>query len=217
MGNSDAQEKLTQIFEYLRFNGIVKTQTDFAIAIGVRKTQLSEAFHGSQKRLTKGLFKRIADTYGDYISPAWLIDGVGEMVVPDRSATRPHLPLAVAAGPTGVTCQSVMADECEFVAIVPNFPLYEFSVKVTGDSMCPALMDGDTIYCRSVDVEAPLDAEAFYVVDSADGAVIKHLQHVAEGLRCVSENSAYAPYIIPAASVLKIYRVVGFTRALVPK
>ena len=217
MGNSGAQQRLIQAFEYLRFNGIVRNQTDFADTIGIRKTQMSEAFHGSEKRLTKGLFKRIADTYGDYISRAWLIDGVGEMVVPDRSATRPHLPLAVAAGPMGVTCQSVMADECEFVGIVPNFPFYEFSVKVTGDSMYPALMDGDTIYCRSVDVDAPLDADAFYVVDSADGAVLKHLQAVPDGLRCVSENPAYAPYIIPAASVLKIYRVVGFVRALVAR
>lgn len=217
MGNSDAQQKLIQVFEYLRFNNIVSTQADMANAIGIRFQHLNNAFHGDATRLTKGLFKRIADTYGDYISPSWLIDGVGEMVVPDRSATRPHLPLAVAAGPTGVTCQSVMADECEFVAIVPNFPLYEFSVKVTGDSMYPALMDGDTIYCRSVDTEAPLDGEAFYVVDSSEGAVLKHLQAVPEGLRCISENTAYPPYIIPAANVLKIYRVVGFARALVPK
>lgn len=217
MGNSGAQQRLIQVFEYLRFNNLITTQAEFANAIGVRSQHLNNAFHGDTTRLTKGLFKRIADTYGDYVSAQWLIDGVGEMVVPDRSATRPHLPLAVAAGPMGVTCQSVMADECEFVAIVPNFPLYEFSVKVTGDSMYPALMDGDTIYCRSVDVDAPLDADAFYVVDSADGAVIKHLQRAAEGLRCVSENPAYAPYIIPAAGVLKIYRVVGFTRTLVAK
>ena len=217
MGNNDAQEKLTQVYEYLRSKGIIHNQVDMAQDLGMHVQHFNAALHGVQKRLTKGLFKRIADTYGDYISRAWLIDGVGEMVVPDRSATRPHLPLAVAAGPTGVTCQSVMADECEFVGIVPNFPFYEFSVKVTGDSMMPALMDGDTIYCRSVDVEAPLDADAFYVVDSTEGAVIKHLQRAAEGLRCVSENPAYAPYIIPAASVLKIYRVVGFVRALVAK
>ena len=217
MGNDNAQQRLIKVFEYLRFNNLITTQAEFANAIGVRSQHLNNAFHGDTTRLTKGLFKRIADTYGDYVSAQWLIDGVGEMVVPDRSATRPHLPLAVAAGPTGVTCQSVMADECEFVGIVPNFPLYEFSVKVTGDSMMPALMDGDTIYCRSVDTDAPLDADAFYVVDSTEGAVLKHLQAVPDGLRCVSENPAYAPYIIPAASVLKIYRVVGFVRALVAK
>lgn len=217
MKKQNCTDRLRQSIDFLRLNNVVKTHEDIASALGYSRTNVTKAINGDFRYLTNKFLIRFADTYGDYISRAWLIDGVGEMVVPDRSATRPHLPLAVAAGPTGVTCQSVMADECEFVGIVPNFPFYEFSVKVTGDSMMPALMDGDTIYCRSVDTDAPLDADAFYVVDSAEGAVLKHLQAVPDGLRCVSENPAYAPYIIPAASVLKIYRVVGFVRALVAK
>ena len=81
------------------------------------------------------------------------------------------------------------------------------------------IADGDesmTAKMVGVGVAMP-DGEAFYVVDSTEGAVLKHLQTVPDGLRCVSENPAYAPYIIPAASVLKIYRVVGFVRALVAK
>lgn len=217
MEKQNCTDRLRQSIDFLRLNNVVKTHEDIASALGYSRTNVTKAINGDSRYLTNKFLIRFADTYGDYISAAWLIDGIGEMVAPDRSATRPHLPLAVAAGPTGVTCQSVMADECEFVAIMPNFPSYEFSVKVTGDSMMPALMDGDTIYCRAVDTDAPLDAEAFYVVDSSEGAVLKHLQAVPDGLRCVSENPAYAPYIIPAASVLKIYRVVGFVRALVPK
>lgn len=217
MKKQNCTDRLRQSIDFLRLNNVVKTHGDIASALGYSRTNVTKAINGDSRYLTNKFLIRFADTYGDYVSAQWLIDGVGEMVVPDRSATRPHLPLAVAAGPTGVTCQSVMADECEFLAIVPNFPLYEFSVKVTGDSMMPALMDGDTIYCRAVDTDAPLDGEAFYVVDSTDGAVLKHLQAAPDGLRCVSENPAYAPYIIPAANVLKIYRVVGFVRALVAK
>lgn len=208
----DYLHRLVQAIDYLKDKGQIHKQQDIADSLGMAKTHLSSALHGG-KYLTTGFLKRFARAYAEYINEDWLLTGEGEMVKVDTRSLRPRLPLEVAAGPMGVTIGTAIESNCEFLPIIPDMPTYDFTIPVRGDSMEPLLFDADILYCRAIDNASELREDGVYVLDSAEGAVVKRLTLTADGVLCKSENPKYAPYIIPAAEVLRIYIVVGMSRS----
>lgn len=208
----DYLHRLVQAIDYLKDKGQIHKQQDIADSLGMAKTHLSSALHGG-KYLTTGFLKRFARAYAEYINEDWLLTGEGEMVKVDTRSLRPRLPLEVAAGPMGVTIGTAIESNCEFLPIIPDMPAYDFTIPVRGDSMEPLLFDADILYCRAIDNASELREDGVYVLDSAEGAVVKRLTLTADGVLCKSENPKYAPYIIPAAEVLRIYIVVGMSRS----
>lgn len=209
----DAFIRLQQSIEYLRNSGKSHTQQDIADKLGMRKENLSRAINGAPRYFTTGFLKRFARAYAEYINEDWLLTGEGEMVKVDTRSLRPRLPLEVAAGPMGVTIGTAIESNCEFLPIIPDMPAYDFTIPVRGDSMEPLLFDADILYCRAIDNASELREDGVYVLDSAEGAVVKRLTLTADGILCKSENPKYAPYTIPAAEVLRIYIVVGMSRS----
>lgn len=208
-----AFRRLHQAIGYLKDSGKLHTQLDIAEAIGMREQAVSSALKNRDRRFTKGFLKRFAHAYAEYINEDWLLTGEGEMVKVDTRSLRPRLPLEVAAGPMGVTIGTAIESNCEFLPIIPDMPAYDFTIPVRGDSMEPLLFDADILYCRAIDNASELREDGVYVLDSAEGAVVKRLTLTADGVLCKSENPKYAPYIIPAAEVLRIYIVVGYSRS----
>lgn len=72
-------DRLKMIYEYLRDIGAIHTKLDLSKSIGFDKTNLSSAFSGNEKYLTKGLFEKICNTFHD-INPDWLFTGEGDML-----------------------------------------------------------------------------------------------------------------------------------------
>lgn len=210
---TDLQTRLRATFDYLKSIGVVHTQTQMAEALGMRITHLNDAFRGNERRLTLGLMKRVAAAYSDYINEAYLLEGAGELAKPDPAATRPHVPILVAAGPMGKTIEAAMQSELEPRPIIPGFDWYDFTVTASGDSMEPVISDGDILACV-------WEAPGFeprpgrpYVLDTTDGAVVKLIAREDPAtVRCSSYNHAYSAYTIPADTVLRAARVVGLIR-----
>lgn len=77
---NERQKRLNQVFDYLRLNGKMKTQKDFAEAIGVQRTGISAALNGNDLYLTDSLFLKIYAAFPDMFNRDWLVRGYGSMV-----------------------------------------------------------------------------------------------------------------------------------------
>ena len=74
------KEIIKKAFEYLRSNGEAHTQQDVANKMGISKTNISRAFNGDEKYLTKSFLERFNDSYNNVFNYNWLITGEGEML-----------------------------------------------------------------------------------------------------------------------------------------
>lgn len=74
------KERLQEAFDYLRFKGIIRTQSDVAERMGASRPNVSSALKGDTKVLTDSFIQRFARTFG--ISEDWLLTGEGSMLTP---------------------------------------------------------------------------------------------------------------------------------------
>ncbi|MGM9871355.1 MAG: helix-turn-helix transcriptional regulator [Muribaculaceae bacterium] len=210
-------QRLLKSFDYLRNKGVLHTQTEFATAIGKTQQSTNAAFKNAPKRCTIGLMKAIAAAFSDYLNSDWLLTGEGEMEVPDRAHTRPHIPAdlaVVSAGGTGVAIGSLQEGECELRPVMAPFPWYDFTINVDGDSMHPTLHDKDTLACRWLYPPVEFKPDHIYILDTKDGAVVKRVEQKGATLLCTSDNPKYKPFTIDESDVLRLALVVGLTRQL---
>lgn len=144
--------------------------------------------------------------------------GEGEMLKPEtstlpaeKSDTRPRIPTAVAAGTLGGFAESVKAGDCQFFPVVKAFPQYDYTIAVRGDSMTPEYKQGDEIAIRRV--VSFIEWGKVYVLDTADGAILKRLYDNGDGkFRCVSINPEYPDFTVERECVFGVYQVVGLLR-----
>ena len=90
----DKQERINEVFNYLRSHGIIHTQKDLAAAIGSTPQNISKILKGDPKVLTDSICVRIQKTF-KMISADWLITGDGEMVIAtdNNKTTTEQMPL----------------------------------------------------------------------------------------------------------------------------
>ena len=73
------QYRLKTLILWLKSEGVIDTQADFATAIGINATNLSTALKGDKRYLNEKLIGKIAKAF-PAINPAWLLTGEGEML-----------------------------------------------------------------------------------------------------------------------------------------
>lgn len=210
-----------------------------AALIGVRQPHLASALNGDYKRMTEGFLRKFAAAYSDYINEDWLLTGEGRMekkltfevpsnmmdgylslvnkIINDKGSLRPHIPAdkaVVAAEFVGSAIGSVQEGECEVRPVMAPFPWYDFTIEVSGDSMEPTLRSGDTIACEWLHDSTEFVHNCIYVLDTAEGAVVKRVERKGNTLHCHSDNSEYPDFDVPADIVLRSARVVGLVRNL---
>lgn len=71
--------RFKQLFHYLKDNGHVKSQKDFAARVNASEQQICHALKGHPRHLTDMLLTRVCNQYA-YISLDWLIHGNGAMI-----------------------------------------------------------------------------------------------------------------------------------------
>ena len=193
--------------------------TAFARRIGVDPGNFHKMLAGKQK-ITDLTLRKIASTFR--YSFEWLKYGEGEMMLPDSSEeqgqettsnaeeTRPRIPMTVAAGTLCGFSESVKMYDCEQIPVVKAFPKYDYTIIVKGDSMEPKFQGGDEIAIRKV--TSIVEWGKPYVLDTADGAVLKRLYDGGEKFRCVSFNKEYPDFEVCKSDVFGVYKVVGLIR-----
>lgn len=196
-------------FDYLRDNGILHTQTQFAEVIGKTQQSLNAAFKDAPKRCTLGLMKAIADAFPDVLNRDYLLTGEGEVAAPDKSL-RPHFEAKVSAG----FMDGMSEGEAGVMRPpIPGMPDYDFTIEASGDSMMPRIESGDTLLCRRCDDCLNPPVGKICVIDSIDGAVVKVVAgDDEESVTLHSLNPKYDDYTVELTSINGIAEVVGLVR-----
>ena len=161
------------------------------------------------------ILRRIVEMKTPQINIEWLMTGEGEMIDKGNSQgqileTRPRIPMTVAAGTLCGFSKSVKYCDCERQPVIKAFPDYDYTIIVKGDSMEPKFSGGDEIAIRRV--AGVIEWGKTYVLDTADGAVLKRLYDNGDSFRCVSFNKEYPDFKVRKSDVFGVYKVVGLIR-----
>lgn len=85
MDAPSVQDRLKSSFNYLRLEGIVKTQEHLARLLNYNKSTVSQAFSGSPKHLTPSFVSIFCKTFRQ-INENWILTGEGNMLLSQEAA-----------------------------------------------------------------------------------------------------------------------------------
>jgi transcriptional regulator with XRE-family HTH domain len=201
------EEKALKIKIMLKEKGI--TQRALAQKIGESHNQISNRLNGDRPISAEFLMK-LRPILGDEVMD--LLDSSPPGVTAVGNAeTRPRLPLNVTAGGKEIL-DAALLSQCEQVPVVPMFPNYTFTMKVTGESMQPYICPGDEVACLKIETPAFLQWGRIHVLFTSQGAIVKRIYDGGEGIRCVSLNEAYQDFTIPKSEIYSYNLVIGLIR-----
>lgn len=83
-----------------------------------------------------------------------------------------------------------------------------FAFNVIGDSMTPAVKNGDIVVCSKITDKEDIKPNAVHVMfDKTEGVVVKRLVVDGEKVRCISDNPKHPEYTVKSNAVKDVYRV----------
>ena len=204
------QERLVNAFNLLLDRGILHNQAQLASVLGKSRGDISQSLKGQGKALTKGLLAKLADAFPDVLNKDYLLEGVGEVAKP---IGKPHIPFEVAAGGVAVALGSATLSDCEIRPTLPTFGDYDFTIEVSGKSMQPYILHGDTLICKNVGLNTVIiRPKHCYVIDTPEGAVVKHISVEGDFIVCKSFNPEFKPFKLPIHDDMRFAMVVGIIR-----
>ena len=134
--------------------------------------------------------------------------GEGNEQSDDAPKIVPLIPIRAQGGTLNDFTRSVMEYDCE--KVVSPIKGADFAMTVSGDSMSPEYPSGCQILIKKIDPSIYIDWGRVYVLDTANGTIIKKLMPVDEDkskVRCVSINPNYPSYEVSLEHVFGVYRV----------
>lgn len=211
-------EYINNVYNLLRMRNIVRSQKDFAKLVGTDPTSMSKAMSGFgsyanniaekvETYLAKGEFAIPADWVQDFPSLDAPSQEEKQPELPAPKATLPVIPIEAMAGTLGDFARSAAMYDCEMM--VSPIKGADYAMKVSGDSMSPEYPNGSQILIKKVNEKAFIEWGKVYVLDTANGAVIKQIRKTdKEGVvECVSLNPDYQPFTIDTSFINGWYRV----------
>lgn len=72
--------RMRDAYNYLKDNGIVKSQKDIADAMLASRSNVSSAMNGNPNVLTDNFIRRFNKAFGNIFNPNWIKNGEGEML-----------------------------------------------------------------------------------------------------------------------------------------
>ena len=200
----EKKDKALRIKIMLQQKGI--TQRALAKKLGMSPQSLSNRLNGDTP-LDANLIVSLRPILGEEVME--LVDAPGSSPPPE--GTRPHVDLYAAGGGNEVL-DGVTLAQCEQVPVVPMLPRYDFTMRVTGESMQPQIRPGDVVACMRIDEPTFLQWGRIHVLSTSQGIVIKKIFDAGDGIRCVSFNKDYPDFVIPKQEIFSFNLVVGLIR-----
>ena len=202
--------RITIAFQYLMNNGVIHSVQQFADALGKGYPQVHRALNNKGKDLTMGFLKSVAKAFPDTLNEDFLLNGIGDVAKP---VGKPHIPFEVAAGGVAVALGSATLSDCEIRPTLPTFGDYDFTIEVSGKSMQPYILHGDTLICKNVGLNTVIiRPKHCYVIDTPEGAVVKHISVEGDFIVCKSFNPEFKPFKMPIHDDMRFAMVVGIIR-----
>ena len=148
----------------------------------------------------------------------WLLTGkekeqkqTVDIALENPTDTRPHVDLYAAGGGNEVL-DGVTLAQCEKMPVVKILPRYDFTIRVTGESMQPQIKPGDVVACMRIDEPTFLQWGRPHVLFTSQGVIVKKIFDAGDGIRCVSINPDYPEFVIPKNEIYTYNLVVGLIR-----
>lgn len=174
---------------------------------------LSNAHFYNCQNLSRKLARVIEDKYPE-INTNWLATGKGAMLRGQSECTDlsgylvPLLPIAAQGGTPDNFESQIEEYQCErMLCPVKDVTL---AITVNGDSMSPEYPNGSKVFVQRINEKSFVEWGCTYVLDTANGAVIKNVFPVkdnANKIICRSINPNFADFIIDTSDVRGWYRV----------
>lgn len=218
---------INRVIQYIDSKGINNSSFE-------KKCGLSNGYLGTQLKrnadLGEGVLNKILDNCLD-ISPEWLLTGRGEMLKSEHENQEPEVTIIKGNRKTRdsiVEIQEIPLYDYEATAglsgffngdksqnlldtiRIPNAPVCDGAIFVTGDSMYPLLKSGDIILYKEIplNMDHIFFGEMYILGFSLDGdeenVVVKYVKKSEKGskyIQLVSQNPHHAPKDIPFKSV----------------
>lgn len=200
------------ILKYLDFKGISEYKL-------YKETGISRGILRQNNGMSEENTARFLD-YCPEINPEWLLTGKGEMLKSEKTEQPvaqdygiPLIPLDALAGSANGSF-AITRDDIKEYYNVPEFRHADFMIKVAGASMQPKYYGGDVVACKIVKDWTFFQWNRVYVLDTAQGAIIKRIKHGKDEkhLLIVSENENYEPFEIAKKDIYAVALVIGVIR-----
>lgn len=209
----EKSEVQVRLLEFLKFKRI--RQTEFTRQLGVSPSYVM----AMRRSISDDKVKKIRKYYPE-LNTDWLLYGEGEMLVDasnDKSEKPevmiegfevPLLPVAAFAGNLQSWSEGVELAQCE--KIVAPVRGADFAIRISGDSMEPALHNGSTIFIKRINDKAFVPWGNTLVIDTENGVLVKNVFPMSEEAGMIearSVNPNYPPIKIPQESIYGMYRI----------
>ena len=189
------------------------SMAEFGRRIGVSGAYVTSM----RKSIQPDKIERIRAEFPD-LDIDWLLTGkekeqkqTVDIALGNPTETRPHVDLYAAGGGNEVL-DGVTLSQCEQMPVVTILPRYDFTMRVTGESMQPQIRPGDVVACMRIDEPTFLQWGRIHVLSTSQGIVIKKIFDAGDGIRCVSFNKDYPDFVIPKQEIYSFNLVVGLIR-----
>ena len=224
---NEVSKRFLEAYEYLKETKKVSSLSEFAKAIGISTSMMTEIY---KQRSNVGL-KAIQNTVNEFkeFNSEWFLTGKGKMQsfkLPDQPKKDldeeyaikrigiPLIPIDAMAG-WGVGSFQIMDYETEKY-VVPEFEelKVDFMIRVKGDSMYPKYSSGDLVACKKLPLDTFFQWNKVYVLDTIQGAMIKRIKksEKEKHVSCVSENKDYDAFPLSLNDIHSLAIVVGVIR-----
>ena len=128
------------------------------------------------------------------------------------STLSPSIASSAVAGWNGIDVDGVNPNDCERI-VVPDFTEIgaEFLIRAKGNSMYPTYSNGDILACRRVRETRNIQWNKVYVIDSAEGPMVKRLKKSDDenSILCCSDNPDFDPFELQKDEIRSLSLVVG--------
>lgn len=179
-------------------------QSHLAVLSGIPQSNISAMLLG--KRDIDRLVDFIEDKYG--LPEGTFYKDMDEVKVIGENERKHFISIAKAGLLTAEQGQ-----DYEMQPIIAQFPKYDYTVEVRGDSMMPEYKSGDVVACLDVTRSTFLQWGRTFLLNTSQGVIIKKVYEDGEFLKCVSVNEEkYPPFRIPKSEVYSIGLVVSSFR-----
>lgn len=176
-----------------------------------RKCGFSNGYFNKIKDFSAQKVEEITAVFPN-LNYVWVLTGETCMLNSDMAQpveTRPRIPLTAVAGSLSEAPNGVTMEDCEQLPVVHQFPSYDFTMLIKGDSMSPKYESGDEVACRKIDQNRYIQWGKVHVLDTTQGIIIKRVYEDGDKIRCVSYNKEYADFSIPKEDIYSMSLVVG--------
>lgn len=129
---------------------------------------------------------------------------------PLEEETRPRILNYANAG----SLTDALESNSEPCPVIKQLPKYDCTIIIKGDSMEPTFHSGDEIALLNVTKSGFRQWGVPHVLNTRQGIVIKRIypDEKNKGIKCVSDNKEYLPFVIPEDEVYGVYKIVGIVR-----